>query len=78
MKLYLIAALLITLLSAAVIPFDNDAIEKVFQQSNDALFLFQADEEAESAALEALRAYEATNPGFVVSVSSKNDGHGFF
>lgn len=78
MKLYLIAALLITLLSAAVIPFDNDAIEKVFQQSNDALFLFQGDEEAESAALEAFRTYEATNPDFVVSVSSKNDGHGFF
>jgi len=43
MKLYLLAALLLTIISAAVIPFDNDAIEKVFQQSNDALFLFQAD-----------------------------------
>lgn len=78
MKLYLLVALLLALTCAEVIPFNNDAIEKVFQQANDVLFLFQGDEEAESASLEALQAYEATNPGFVVSVSSKNDGHGLY
>ena len=78
MKLYLLVALLATLALSAVIPFNNDAIEKVFKDSSDALFLFQGDEEAESAALEAFKAYEATNPEFVVSVSSKNDGHGLY
>lgn len=78
MKFYLFVALLATLALSEVIPFNNDAIEKVFKESSDALFLFQGDEEAESAALEAFKAYEATNPGFVVSVSSKNDGHGLY
>lgn len=43
MKLYLLAALLLILASTEVIPFNNDAIEKVFKESNDALFLFQGD-----------------------------------
>jgi protein disulfide-isomerase A1 len=78
MKLYLLLSLVATLALTAVIPFNNDAIEKVFKESSDALFLFQGDEEGETAALEAFKAYEATNPGFVVSVSSKNDGHGLY
>ena len=78
MKFYILVALLLTLVLTEVIPFNNDAIEKVFKESSEALFLFQGDEEAESAALEAFKAYDATNPGFLVSVSSKNDGHGLY
>ena len=78
MKLYLLAALILVLASSEVIPFNNEAIEKVFKDSSDALFLFQGDQQAEAASLEAFKAYEATNPGFVVAVSSKNDGHGLF
>jgi hypothetical protein len=78
MKLYLLVAFLAVLAFSEVIPFNNDAIEKVFKESSDALFLFQGDEESESASLDAFKAYEATNPGFVVSVSSKNDGHGLY
>jgi hypothetical protein len=43
MKLYLLVALLLILASSEVIPFDNAAIEKVFKESSDALFLFQGD-----------------------------------
>jgi hypothetical protein len=43
MKLYLLAALILVLASTEVIPFNNEAIEKVFKDSSDALFLFQGD-----------------------------------
>lgn len=78
MKLVLLAALLMTAAFAAVIPFNNEAIEKIFKESSDALFIFIGDETAEAAALEAFNAYDATNPGFILSVSSKNDGHGLY
>ncbi len=78
MKILLLVALIMTAVFAEVIPFNNDAIEKVFKESNDALFLFLGDEEAEAGTLEAFKAYDATNPGFVLTVSSKNDGHGLY
>jgi len=78
MKVALIMTLLLALAVSEVIPFNNDAIEKVFKESNDALFLFLGDEEAEAGALQALNDYDATNPGFILSISSKNDGHGLF
>jgi hypothetical protein len=43
MKIFVIA-LLVALACSDVIPFNNDAIEKVFKDSNDALFLFLGDE----------------------------------
>ena len=39
--LLLLVALLVA--NAEVIPFNNEAIEKVFKDSSDALFLFQGD-----------------------------------
>jgi protein disulfide isomerase len=77
MKLIILSALLV-LLSAAVLPFDNSAIEKIFQQKSAALFLFIGDDAAEASALEALNAYDATSPSVVLAVSTKNDGHGLF
>ena len=54
MKL-IILLLIVLLVSADVLPFDNAAIEKIFQQKSSALFLFLGDESAESSALDALK-----------------------
>lgn len=35
--------LVLVLCSAAVVPFDNAAVDKIFQQKNPALFLFLND-----------------------------------
>jgi protein disulfide-isomerase A1 len=78
MKFILLVALMMAISLAEVIPFNNDAIEKIFKESNDALFIFIGDETAEAGALDAFKAFDATNPGFVLSVSSKNDGHGLY
>jgi hypothetical protein len=43
MKLILVIAFLLALLSAEVIPFDNSAIEKIFQEKKSALFVFIGD-----------------------------------
>jgi hypothetical protein len=43
MKLILLIAILLALLNAEVIPFDNAAIEKIFQQKKSALFVFIGD-----------------------------------
>jgi hypothetical protein len=42
MKL-LVLALVLVALNASVIPFDNTAIEKIFQEKKSALFLFIGD-----------------------------------
>lgn len=36
--------------NSEVIPFDNNAIEKIFQQKNPALFLFTSSNDASTAA----------------------------
>lgn len=77
MKLILFLAVVLVL-HAEVIPFDSSAVEKIFQQKQAALFLFVGDENSEVAAIDALNAYDATNPSIVLSLSSKNDGHGLF
>jgi hypothetical protein len=43
MKLILIITILLVASLAEVIPFDNSAVEKIFQQKNAALFLFVGD-----------------------------------
>ena len=43
--------LVLALGSAAVIPFDNAAVDQIFQQKNAALFLFLSDQEAGASAL---------------------------
>ena len=43
MKSALIMALLMVAAVTEVIPFNNDAIEKVFKESSDALFIFIGD-----------------------------------
>lgn len=71
-------ALLLFLCSAAVIPFDNAAVDKIFQQKNPALFLFLSDEAAAASALEAFSAYSQANPSLILSLSTRNDGFGYF
>jgi hypothetical protein len=58
MKSSLIIAVLFVISYTAVIPFDNEAVDKIFNQKNDALFLFVGDEEGEKSALEAFQAYD--------------------
>ena len=78
MKL-IILLLIVLLVSAEVLPFDNAAIEKIFQQKSSALFLFLGDESAESSALDALKEFDATSPeNLILTLSTKNDGHGLF
>jgi hypothetical protein len=48
-KLLFIAALLV-LATAEIIPFDNSAIEKIFQNNAPAVFLFLSDNEESAAA----------------------------
>ena len=43
MKVAILCTLLLALAFAEVIPFNNDAIEKVFKDSSDALFIFLGD-----------------------------------
>jgi len=78
MKLILVVALLLALLNAEILPFDNTAIEKIFQQKTAALFLFIADDEAEAEALAAFQQLDQTNPEVILTLSRKNDGHGLF
>ncbi len=72
--------LALALTRSEVLEFDNSVIEKVFQNSNPALFLFvQTEAEATEAALTALKEYETQSPeGLVVTVSASEDGHGLF
>lgn len=77
LKLIVLVALL-ALLQAEIIPFDNSAIDTIFQQKKSALFLFVGDESAEADALNAFRTFDETAPEVVLTLSSKNDGHGLF
>jgi protein disulfide-isomerase A1 len=78
MKLIFLIAALLVILNAEVLSFDNGAIEKIFQQKKSALFLFIGDEEAETSASDAFKTFDETNPDVILTVSSKNDGHGLF
>jgi protein disulfide-isomerase A1 len=78
MKLLVLACLLLALVSAEILPFDNSAIEKIFQQKQAALFLFIGDDDGEASALSAFTEYDETSPSIILSVSKKNDGHGLF
>jgi hypothetical protein len=51
-------AALASLVSADVIPFDNAAIEKIFQNKKSALFLFASDNEESTNAKEAFNALD--------------------
>jgi len=48
MKLIIAITLILLAVNAAIIPFDNDAIDKIFQQKSSALFLFIGDDSAEA------------------------------
>jgi|688.fasta_scaffold815515_1 hypothetical protein len=62
-----------------VIPFDNKAIEKIFQNKSPALILFASDNEESTAAKEGLKALdEAGTDNVVLSVTEATDGHGLF
>eukprot|EP00178_Gracilaria_changii_P017967 TRINITY_DN5128_c0_g3_i1.p1 TRINITY_DN5128_c0_g3~~TRINITY_DN5128_c0_g3_i1.p1 ORF type:complete len:130 (-),score=15.03 TRINITY_DN5128_c0_g3_i1:465-854(-) len=75
-----LVTLLVVLLVAncEVIPFDNNAIEKVFQQKNPALFLFTSSNDASAAAKAAFAEFDETSPSVILTVSDPDDGHGLF
>lgn len=74
----LIILISIALASAAVVPFDNAAVEKVFKEKVPTLFLFLSENTESIAAFEALKAFDETNPEILLTTSSSEDGHGFF
>lgn len=51
MRSILLLAVILVVLQAEVIPFDNSAVEKIFEKRQPALFLFIADEAGEAATL---------------------------
>lgn len=62
-----------------VMPFNDKAIQKVFQQSNPTIFLFSNDNEASVAAEAAFAQAAKDNKGKVVfSISKPNDGFGHY
>lgn len=77
-KILLLIVVAVTI-NAAVLPFDKEAVERIFQSKQPALFLFTNDNEASQSAQKAFSDYETTNPeGFILTQTDKNDGHGFF
>lgn len=77
---FILAALtaLFTAVNAEVIPFDNSAIEKIFQNKKSALFLFASDNDASTNAKSAFKALDEAGTDVVLTVSESNDGHGLF
>lgn len=58
MKVILALVCLFLIVNSEVVPFDNSAIEKIFQAKKSALFLFGADNDASTAAKEAFKALD--------------------
>lgn len=78
-KTLILALILVLYVNAEILPFDNSAVEKIFQNKKPALFLFTNGNEESQAAQEAFRAFDETNPeGAILTISDKNDGHGLF
>jgi len=62
-----------------VMPFNDAAIKKVFQQSNPTVFLFSNDNEASVAAEAAFAQAAKDNKGKIIfSISKPNDGFGHY
>ena len=72
-------ALVLSAANCEILPFDNDAIEKVFSQKQPALFLFTDDEAASDVAKEALSDLDEEGlEGAILTISDKNDGFSLF
>jgi protein disulfide-isomerase A1 len=78
MKSIILLTIILVVLHAEVIPFDNAAVDKIFQQKQPALFLFVGDENTEASAIEAFNAYDSTNPSIILTLSTSTDGNGLF
>jgi protein disulfide-isomerase A1 len=66
------------LVRSEVLPFDNTAIEKIFQEKKSALFLFTSSNDASNNAKEALKQYDEAGAPVILTVSDAEDGHGLF
>lgn len=75
---FAILAVILLVVNCEVIPFDNGAIEKIFQNKKSALILFASDNEESTAAEEAFKALDETGVDVVLTVSKPNDGHGLY
>ena len=78
LKTLVLAAILVLFVNSEILPFDNGAVEKIFQNKQAALFLFTTDNEASTSAKEAFTALDATSPSVILTLSDKNDGFGLF
>lgn len=76
--LFGVLATMLIIAQCEVIPFDNTAIEKIFQNKKSALFLFASSNEESTAAREAFKALDEKGTDVVLTVSAADDGHGLF
>jgi len=52
-KIFILSIALVLFVNSAILPFDNTAVEKIFQNKNPALFLFTNDNAASETAKQA-------------------------
>ena len=77
-KLLLVTLCVLATIHAEVIPFDNSAIEKIFQEKKAAVFLFTSSNEASTAAKAAFTEYDEAGSNVILTNSDSEDGNGLF
>ena len=73
-KLLLVTLCVLATIHAEVIPFDNSAIEKIFQEKKAAVFLFTSSNEASTAAKAAFTEYDEAGSNVILTNSDSEDG----
>lgn len=79
MRNLLVVALCLAVVSAEIIPFNKDAIDKIFKEKATTLFLFTSTGKESEDALAAFNELDDTAPsGVLLAHSSSEDGHGLY
>lgn len=77
-KLLLVTLCVFIITQAEVLPFDNSAIEKIFQEKKAALFLFSSSNDASTAAKAAFAELDEAGANVILTNSDSEDGNGLF
>ena len=77
-KIVLVTLCVMMVVKSEVIPFDNSAIEKIFQEKKAALFLFTNKNDASTNAKAALQAYDEAGSNVILTISDEDDGNGLY
>lgn len=79
MKQLLLVAVVLAIVSAEIVPFNKDAIDKIFKDKQTTLFLFTTTGKESEDALAAFTQLDETHPeGLLLAHSSSEDGHGLY